>query len=95
MKTYCLNTEQINFIIQKLGYELEQNEDMIKDLKDSNEINAWKNENKFIKSTIKDLKLLYKHEAQVIIQKVELTNEQEDYMIESQLEQIRLARELK
>jgi len=90
-KSIEINNEQINFIIQKLKNEVEENEDLISDLKDTTEKEVWKDENKFIKNLISDLK----QNSQLVIQNVELTAEQEDYMIESQLEEIRMMRDLK
>lgn len=90
-----LSHEQINFIIQQLDYDLEQNEDIIKNSKDKNERNCCKEENLFIKKLICDLES--QEHSQLILQKLisndkELTAEQEDYILESSLEQMREAR---
>ena len=92
MRAVNLSHEQINFIIQQLNYGIKHNEDIIKNSKDKDEREVWKDENIFIKTLINDLK---QDESQLVIQKVmknELTAEQEDYILESYLEQVREAR---
>ena len=100
MKTYCLNSKNISQedmrdILMVLEREIMSNESFVGDTK-GYEKEVWLDEIKRFK-LIQD-KLNYclnnkEEEAQAIIQKVnntELTAEQEDFMIESQLEQARL-----
>jgi len=93
-KIYLTN-EQIQFLTEMCNYEIEENKEVIKDLKESKkigkkkEIKSWLEENKFIKDLIYCLN--NKTSYQVVLQ--ELTPKQEDYILESGLEQIREARE--
>ena len=92
-KSIDLSNEQISFIIQKCEYEIEENEDLIKDLKDKKVISDWTEENCFISNLIKDIKQNFydKIGTQIVIQS--LTPQQEDFIFETGLERYREAQE--
>jgi len=88
-----LTNEQLDYLIQLCKYDIEMNEDLITDLKDMKEIDVWKDEIKFVRniiSKIRGLRAEIKHN-QFVLQA--LTPQQEDYIIESGLEQARERRE--
>ena len=89
--SYCLNTKKINYLIKLCDYEIKENREVIKEAETKEEKSAWREENKFLKEIIKSLREVKKPNTQLVIQG--LTAEQEDYLLESQLEQIREAKE--
>jgi hypothetical protein len=88
-----LNNEQLDYIISLCKNDIAMNEDLIKDLKNKTEKLVWRDEVRFAKKLIKRINGLRAEQehTQLVIQS--LTAEQEDYVIENQLEQIREARE--
>lgn len=102
-KSIDLTNEEISFIIQKLEHEILSNKILIEELeqqkknkiKNSIEINVWKEENQFILNLIKNIKSNFNNKIGISEQFVlqALTPEQEDYIIESGLEEMRERRE--
>ena len=92
-KSIDLTNEQIDFIIQVCENEINENKEVIKYSKDFSEIRAWLDEIVFISNLIKDVKNNFSNKVgtQFVLQG--LTKEQEDYIIESGLEQMRERRE--
>jgi len=90
-----LNNEQLNYLVQLCKYEINSNEDLINDLKGKKEKEIWKEEIDFTKKLIKRIESLRAEQehSQFVIQALNLTSEQEDYLLESGLEQMREARE--
>lgn len=92
-----ITSEELDFLIQHLDYEISENEDLILNSKRADEKKAWIEENIFIKRL--KTKLLFKQQKyEVILQqlrepKQELTAQQEDYVIEEGLERYREARD--
>lgn len=88
-----LSNEKVRCIMKVLDDEIKSNDSFIEDLKDDDEKTAWVEENNFLREIKTDLKI----ELQLVIQQIknstDLTPTQEDYMIESQLENIRLKRD--
>ena len=105
METYCLNTENISReemrdILMVLEREIISNESFLDDVKGF-EKEVWESEIKRFRIIQDKLNYCLNNEkeaveTQAVIQKVmknELTAEQEDYILESYLEQVREARE--
>lgn len=79
-----LTNEQINYIIQLCENDIKNNENLIKGLRDE----------KGVRKIINYLRAENKQNSQFVLQKLtELSPSQEDFLIESQLEQMREARE--
>lgn len=51
-----LTGEQVEEITRQLKYQIKENEDLISDLTNQQEINAWREQNRFFESIINDLK---------------------------------------
>lgn len=51
-----MKKQHIEFLIQVCKNEIESNKSLITDLKNTDEIKVWKEENKFIEQVIKELK---------------------------------------
>ena len=88
MKAVYLNEEEIEEVTKLLNYEIESNEDYIKNPKlEYDEKLAWEQTIELHNQIKEKLRINPKIEKNLVIQ--ELTHEQEDYIIESGLEQIR------
>jgi len=82
-----LTTEDKNRIIKLLDNEIEMNEDYLCDIKEYDEKECWKETIKLDKALREKLRINPKSYGELVVQ--ELSHEEEDYILEYGLEQIR------